>query len=267
MGPRRIDTPQSAKTRAFIRKELEPLGWVFEELSFPVTPPEGAQRKGELTGVNLIARREGTEAGELWLCSHYDTFDLPRFVGANDAGSSTAMLMEMARQLAGQGPRTGMTLVLCWFDGEEPFHPLRWDDKNNSTFGSRWLSEKMQKEGSLKNIRALILLDMVADRQLGVSIESMSSGWIRSIFEKTASALGHKQLFVDRREIKDDHLPFLRKGVPSADLIDFRFGPGNSWWHTREDTLDKCSAESLRILGETVLTALPLLEEAAAARR
>jgi hypothetical protein len=177
------------------------------------------------------------------------------------------MLMEMARQWAGPKPREGMSLVLCWFDGEEPFHPLPWDDHNNSTFGSRWLSEKMQADGSLKEIRCLVLLDMVADRQLGVSIESMSSGWIRGIFEKTAAGLGHKQLFVDRREIKDDHLPFLRKGVPAADLIDFRFGPGNSWWHTREDTLDKCSAKSMKILGETVLTALPLLEEAARARR
>jgi len=266
LGPRRIQTPQSAETRAYIREQLEPLGWVFEEMEFTAVSPAGAKRQGEFTGVNLIARRAGTQKGELWLASHYDTFDRPRFVGANDSGSSTAVLIEMGRQLAGQETRSGMSMVLCWFDGEEPFYDIPWDDHNNSTFGSRALADKMQSDGSIKDIAALILLDMVGDRQLGVSIESMSSGWIRSVFEKTANRLDHKQLFVDRREIKDDHLPFMHKGVPTADLIDFRFGPGNSWWHTNEDTLDKCSQQSLQTIGSVVLTALPELEKAAAGR-
>ncbi|MCH2112057.1 MAG: M28 family peptidase [Planctomycetes bacterium] len=266
MGPRRIDTPQSVETRAYIKAQLEPLGWVFEEDTFEATPPAESQRQGTVTGTNLLAHLKGTQPGNLWFASHYDTFDRPRFVGANDAGSSTALLIELGRQLACNEPREGYGITLCWFDGEEPFYPVRWDDHSNSTFGSRHLADKMEAEGTLKDIRALILLDMVGDRQLGLTIESMSSGWIRSAFERTASALGHKQLFVDRREIKDDHLPFIKKGVPAADLIDFRFGPGNSWWHTNEDTLDKCSQTSLQIVGDVVLSAVPVLERAAQAR-
>jgi len=266
LGPRRIATPQSTATRAYIREQLEPLGWEFTELTFTALAPAGAKRQGEFIGTNLLARRAGTAAGELWLASHYDTFDRPRFIGANDAGSSTAVLIELGRQLAGSGPRTGMSVVLCWFDGEEPFYPEPWDDHNNSTFGSRWLAEQKHQDGSIRDIGALILLDMVGDKQLGISIESMSSGWIRSIFERTANGLDYKQLFVDRREIKDDHLPFMHKGVPTADLIDFRFGPGNSWWHTNEDTLEKCSQQSLQTIGTVVMSALPALEKAAIPR-
>ena len=265
LGPRRMDTPQSAATRAYIREQLEPLGWEFEEVTFPVTPPEGARRQGPLTGTNLLARWPGTSSAEIWLASHYDTYDRPRFVGANDGGSSTAALIEAGRQLAGDKPRSGVSLVLCWFDGEEPFFDMPWDDKTNSTFGSRYQVEKMKEEQTLKRVKALVLLDLVGDKQLGVSIESMSTGWLRSIMERTASALGHKQLFVDRREIKDDHLPFIRAGVPAINLIDFNFGTGNKYWHTLEDTLDKCSAESLDVIGTVVLSALPAIEKRALA--
>ncbi len=265
-GPRIIGSPASEQARAWIRAELEPLGWVFEEDHFSATPPPGAVRRSAVSGTNLIARMAGTLPQEIWICSHYDTLDRPRFVGANDSGSSSAVLMEIGRQLAHTSAQPSSTRVLCWFDGEEPFYPVPWDDQNNSTFGSRHLAERLHEEGALQRISALILLDMVGDRSLGVSIESMSSGWIRTILERTSRQLNDPQLFVDRREIKDDHLAFLRRGVPAADLIDFRFGPLNSWWHTPEDTLEKCSAQSMGRVGRVVLAALPALEKAAAAR-
>ncbi len=260
LGPRRIGTPPLAESRAYIRKQLEGLGWEFEEFPFIARAPEGARRKGEIQGVNLIARRKGTEAREIWFASHYDTFDRPRFVGANDGASSSAVLIELGRQLGGTVPRSGPGLVLCWFDGEEPFYPVPWDDENNSTFGSRALAASMKEDGSIRRIGALILLDMVGDKDLGVSIESLSTSWLRRIFERSAQAIGQPQLFVDRREIKDDHRPFLHDGVPCADLIDFRYGPSNRWWHTAEDTLDKCGAESLGTIGRVVLAALPRIE-------
>lgn len=270
IGSRRIGTPESAATRQYVRQQLEPLGWAIEEDRFPVTVPAGAARSGPIEGANLIARRAGTVPGEIWIASHYDTLDMPGFVGANDAGSSSAVLIELGRQLAGSGARTGMSVVLCWLDGEEKFPPLDWHDHTNSTFGSRHLVERLKAAGELQRVEAFLLLDMVGDKDLVLVRESQSSGWLRDVFERTAHALGYKQLFGNSEEIKDDHMHFVRAGVPSIDLIDFTFGPatrpGGAWWHTKEDTLDKCSAQSLGIVGRLVLSALPEVERLAAAR-
>ncbi|MFQ5748979.1 MAG: M28 family peptidase, partial [Planctomycetota bacterium] len=211
IGVRRIGTPESARTRAYIRAQLENLGWQFEEDPFSCTPPEGARRKGTVQGVNLLARRPGRKPGEIWITGHYDTYDLPGFLGANDGGSSTAILVELGRQLAGEGPREGMTLVLCWFDGEESFSPLPWDDRTNSTFGSRHLAKKLQESGDLKAIRALLLLDMVADKDLVVLTETGSTRWLLEVLDKQARALGWPHLLSGgSQEIKDDHVPFRR---------------------------------------------------------
>lgn len=267
LGPRRMGTPNLAKTRTYIREQLEPLGWVFEEVSFPVEVPEGAQRKGEVTGTNLLARRAGTAEGEIWLCSHYDTYGLPGFVGANDAGSSSAILIELGRQLAGTTPYDGCSLVLCWFDGEEPFYDLPWDDYTNSTFGSRYQVQKLKEENKIKDLKALILLDLVGDKDLGVSIDKVSAMWLSNIFQRTAQGLDYKHIFVQSRAMKDDHLPFYRAGVSVINLIDFNYGPNNEYWHTREDKLENCSQESLQIMGTLVMTALPMIDTAAQSRK
>lgn len=266
VGARRMGTPEAAATRAYIRGELEPLGWSFEEDPFEATAPEGANRSGTFAGVNLLARRAGTAEREIWLASHYDTLDKPGFVGANDGGSSTAVLLELGRQLGGSGPRRGLGLVLCWFDGEEPFTPVPWSDQTNSTFGSRHLVQRLKAAGALARIHCLVLLDMVGDRDLGLLVERASAGWLAAIFERTAHRLGHKQLFVGRQEIKDDHYPWIRAGVEAIDLIDFHYGPGHQYWHTREDTLDKVSAGSLSVVGKLVLAALPEIERIAPER-
>ncbi len=267
IGVRRIGTPESARTRAFIRAQLKNQGWRFEEDPFSCTPPEGARRKGTVQGVNLLARRAGTKPGEIWIAGHYDTYDLPAFLGANDGGSSTAILIELGRQLAGEGPRQGMGLVLCWFDGEESFSPIPWDDHTNSTFGSRHLAAKLQESGGLKAVRALLLLDMVGDKDLTLIHETGSTGWLHDLLDKKARALGWPHLLAGgSQEIKDDHVPFRRLGVPAIDLIDFRYGPLNRFWHTREDTLDKCSAESLGKMGNLILAALPEIEKRGAER-
>ncbi len=262
IGDRRIGTPGAEATRAYIRSQLEPLGWVFEEDPFPVVPPEGARRKGEIQGVNLLARRPGTEPGEIWIGSHYDTFDLPGFVGANDGGSSTAVLLELGRQLAGRDPIEGPGITLVWFDGEEKFPPVAWDDKSNSTFGSRHLVERLRAEKRLDEVLALVLLDMVGDRDLALQVESRSSGRLVRAFEAAAQDLGwvgRNAILAGTYELQDDHLHFIRASVPAIDLIDFRYGPSNRWWHTREDTLDKCSAASLGRTGRLVLATLPHL--------
>ena len=262
IGARRIGTPGAEKTRAYVRKALEPLGWTIEESKFEVAPPEGAQRKGPVAGVNLLARRAGGAPGEIWLATHYDTFDKPGFVGANDAGSTTALLIELGRQLGGEGPRAGMTVVLAFLDGEEKFPPLDWHDDTNSTFGSRHEAARLKAEGRAKDVRAFVLFDMVGDKDLGLYLESSSDSGLRRIFEQTAHALDDRQLFVGSREIKDDHIHFRKLGIPVADLIDFNFGPGNAYWHQLEDNLENVSAASLGRVGRLALAALPAIEKA-----
>ena len=265
-GDRRIGTPGSKGARDWIVSRLEPLGWEFEEDPFTAQPPAGARRKGVVEGCNLLARWPGSQPGEIWLAGHYDTFDLPGFVGANDSGSSTALLVELGRQLAGDRPRPGPSIVLCWFDGEERFPPVLWDNKTNSTFGSRHLAAKLKAEEKINQINALILLDMVGDQQLGLFVESSSTGWMKDLFHRTAQGLGEHPLIVGSREIPDDHMHFRNAGVPFITLIDFHFGPGHGWWHTREDTPGHCSAESLARTGTLVLSALPAVESRAKPR-
>lgn len=261
IGPRRIGTKGAEKTRTWLKEKVGELkGWTIAEDPFLAIPPEKARRKGEVQGVNVLARREGTEAGEVWIASHYDTFDYPGFVGANDAGSSTVILLELARQLQGEGKRKGQTIVLVWFDGEERFPPPDWDDYTNSTFGSRDLAERMEEEKTIGKISALILLDMVGDAQLGLLAETTSHPKLKTIMERSASALKDYKLFVGSRDIKDDHIHFRARSVPSINLIDFNYGPGNSYWHTKEDNMEHVSAESLGRVGRLVLTALPAVE-------
>ncbi|HEX9792857.1 MAG TPA: M28 family peptidase [Planctomycetota bacterium] len=264
IGERRIDTPGAAATRAYIRKQLEPHGWELEEQSFPVTPPEGARRKGELTGVNVLARRPGTVPGEIWIASHYDTYDLPGFVGANDGGSTTAILIELARQLGGKGLREGRTVVLAWFDGEERFTPEPWDDETNSTFGSRHAASTLKESGKLGDVQAFVLLDLAGDKDLGFYVEQRyQAAWLRQLVEQTARDLGwdgRDRILIGQRELKDDHMAFHKAGVPVLDLIDFNYGRNNAWWHTTDDTLDKCSAASLGKAGQLTLALLPRIE-------
>ena len=262
IGPRRIGTPGAAATRAYLREQLEPHGWEIEVHEFEVVIPEGARRKGTTTGANLLARRPGTEPGELWLATHYDTYDMPGFVGANDAGSSTALLLELGRQLGGEGRREGMTLVLAFFDGEEKFPPLAWHDDTNSTFGSRHEAQRLKEDERVSEVKAFVLFDLIGDADLGLLFERSTDRRIQHIFERTAHALGDKQLFVGTQEIKDDHIHFRRLGIPVAVLIDFNYGPANSYWHTQQDALEHVSAESLGRVGRLALAALPALESA-----
>ena len=261
IGPRRIGTKGLQRTTAWLQEQMADLdGWEVSLDKFLAKPPPGARRKADVNGVNVLARRKGTQPGEIWICSHYDTYDLPGFVGANDAGSSTVVLQELARQWAGKEKREGQSIVLAWFDGEERFPPIPWQDFTNSTFGSQDLAERMFEADTIGNISALILLDMIGDAKLGVLKESSSDHTLKRIMERTAGALGDPNLFVGQRDIQDDHIHFRRRNVPSINLIDFNFGPGNAYWHTLEDNLDHVSAESLGRIGRLILAALPSVE-------
>lgn len=248
IGPRVAGSPGGARAREYIVGELKRIPGVQVQVkAFEADTPHG-----RLTMANVIAVLPGRRPDVVMLGGHYDTklFTQFRFVGANDAGSSTAILLELARRLAAR-PRA-YTYWLVWFDGEEA--RVTWTDRD-SLYGSRRLAADLAQAGQLP--RAMILVDMVGDRDLAIRREAHSTGWLTDIVWDAAARLGHGRHFVrDTIPIEDDHVPFLRAGVPATLLIDFDFPA----WHTPEDTLDTVSVASLAVVGEVVLEALPSIE-------
>jgi Zn-dependent M28 family amino/carboxypeptidase len=248
IGPRVAGTPAGVQARTYIVGELRKIKGVRVE----VRPFDADTPHGKVAMANVVAVVPGRRPDVLMLAGHYDTklYTEFRFVGANDGGSSAALLIELARRLAA-GPRD-YTCWLVWFDGEEA--RVRWTARD-SLYGSRRLAAELARAGRLP--RALILVDMIGDRDLVIRREARSTGWLTEIVWEAAARLGHGRHFVrDSMPVEDDHVPFLRAGVPATLLIDFDFPP----WHTAGDTLDKVSAESLAVVGEVLLEALPSVE-------
>jgi Zn-dependent M28 family amino/carboxypeptidase len=251
-GPRYIGSPGHAKTQAYLRNELKDDN--LQEDSFTASTPAGRLRM-----TNFIAKFPGSKDGIIVVAGHYDTlYGRKDFVGANDGGSSTGLLLELARQLRGK-KLEGYSVWLVWFDGEEALK--QWSSRD-SVYGSRHLAAKWAKDGTLKKIQAFLLLDMIGDADLNIERESNSTPWLEDVVYKAASDLGYQSHFFARtNDLEDDHLPFARAGVPVADLIDYDYGPNNSYWHTPQDTLDKLSPQSLEIAGSVVLRTIHLLSQ------
>jgi Zn-dependent M28 family amino/carboxypeptidase len=251
IGPRPAGSPGSVQARAYISKQLEAAGLRPREQAFTATTPFGPKKMA-----NVIAAIPGSSRQRIVLGGHYDTklFRDFRFVGANDGGSSTAMLLELARVLAKRkGP---FTIELVFFDGEEAMLP-EWSGTDN-TYGSRHYVEEAKKSGTLKDVRAMLLVDMVGDRDLNIRREAHSSNWLTEIIWASARALGHGEYFLNESEpIEDDHVNFLKAGVPSVDLIDLDYRA----WHTPEDTIERVSARSLQVVGDVIIHALPKIDE------
>ena len=207
---------------------------------------------------NIIARFPGTTGTAMVITGHYDTKSMPgrHFVGANDGGSSTGLLLEMARVL--QTSKHSSDVYLVWFDGEEAV--AQWTE-TDSLYGSRHLAARWGSEGMLDRIKLLINVDMIGDKNLGILREEESSQTLRMLVWDTAKQLGFSQHFLNESSaIADDHLPFLRRGVNALDLIDFDYGPGNAYWHTEKDTMDKLSADSLGVVGKVLLKVLEAMD-------
>jgi len=260
LGPRPVGSEAHARMRAYILAELRALGLTVRTEEFRAQTP-----LGEKPMVNIIAERAGASQEVIILASHYDTklFTDFSFVGANDGGSSTGALLELARVLAARPDRPPYTLWFVFFDGEEAL--VSWS-QTDGKYGSRHMVEQLQRQGQLSRIRALILMDMIGDKDLDIVRDAYSTRWLQDILWETARELGYERHFTDRETfVDDDHVPFLQKGVPAVDLIDFTYGMWNRYWHTAEDTLDKVSPRSLKIVGDVVLRALPRIEAALAA--
>ena len=248
IGPRPAGSAGGARARDYITAELKRAGAEVRTDPFDADTPDGRVKMANVVGVVAGRRRDVILVG-----GHYDTkvFRELRFVGANDGGSSAALLLELARALAAR-PRE-YTYWIAFFDGEEARGAWTSTD---SLYGSRRMAADLARRNELP--RAVIVADMIGDRDLKIQREAASTPWLTDLVWDSARRAGESVHFLPEvRAVEDDHVPFLRAGVPATLLIDFDF----PWWHTAEDTLDKVSARSLQVVGDVLLEALPALEE------
>lgn len=257
-GPRFLGSPGHQKLENYLRAHLK--GDVLEEDSFTVESPEG-----KFPGKNFIAKFPGTKDGVIVIAGHYDT-NYPlrntKYVGANDGGSSTAILLELANHLRSAekgGKRDGYSVWLVWTDAEEAMR--QWSE-TDSLYGARHLAEAWEKDGTLKKVKAFLLADMIGDADLNVDRDVNSAVWLEDFVLEAATRLGVQSHFFAREiGVEDDHMPFVKRGVPCADLIDLDYGYNNVFHHSPQDTVDKLSPRSLEIVGDVIYETVRLVDE------
>jgi glutaminyl-peptide cyclotransferase len=250
-GPRPAGSPALAKLQDYLEAELKSYGCAVETDSFSADTPAG-----RLPMKNILVRVSGEKPGIILLGTHYDTKHMDNFVGADDGGSSTGVMLEIARLLCKKPGR--YAVWIAFFDGEEAVNRV-WKDPDNR-YGSRQLAARLAASGDLSKIKAFILVDLIGGRQLTLKRESNSTKWLTDLVWKTAAQLGYENIFLEpETEIADDHLSFLSRNVPSTDIIDLETTA--SYWHTPSDTLDKVSPKSLAIVGYVVLASVQQLQQ------
>jgi glutaminyl-peptide cyclotransferase len=257
-GPRPLGSANHKKVEDYLLTHLK--GDAVENDIFTADTPEG-----KFPVHNIVAKFPGTKDGIVVIASHYDTnYPLRNtsYVGANDGGSSSALLLELANQLRGK-QRQGYSIWLVWDDAEEAIKPdtvMPFDQ--DSLYGITHLAEKWQADGTLKKIKAFLLADMIGDADLNIERDADSTPWLEDVVYEAATRLGYQSHFFARTmPVDDDHIPFVKRGVPSADIIDFDYGYNDVFWHTTQDTVDKLSPKSLEIVGGTILETVGILDK------
>jgi glutaminyl-peptide cyclotransferase len=261
MGARPAGSAELARTREYITNELQSAGLKVSTDEWDAQTPIGARKMA-----NVLAEIPGKSSDVIIVASHYDTklFKEFRFVGANDGGSSTGALIEIARTVASTKQQPALTYWFVFFDGEEAFCK-GWDQcktpdgQPDNTYGSRRFVARLKEQGQLSRVRAMILLDMMGYKNLTLAQDDMGTHWLSGIIWQTGRELGYSKVFVEGEEGVggDDHEPFLRAGVYAVDLIQLA---GYPYWHQPDDTLDKISPKSLQAVGETIIASLPRIE-------
>ena len=249
IGPRPAGSPAIEQTRKYIKDQLAAIGLKAAEQAWDDETP-----LGRVHMVNLIVTIPGASKDRLAITGHYDTklFREIRFVGASDGGSSAAFLIELARVLKAR--RNPLTIDLVFLDGEEAVVDWRGNDH---TYGSRHYVEAARRDGSIRSLKAMILVDMIGDKDLGIRRDSYSTPWLTDIIWSRAAKMNLSNVFLPApTTVEDDHLPFLAAGIPSVDIIDLDYDA----WHTQRDTLDAVSARSLQVVGDVLLASLPDIE-------
>jgi glutaminyl-peptide cyclotransferase len=254
-GPRPSGSDGLGRAATYIKAQLEEDGMTVEEQVFIAPTPLGPKQFR-----NIVAKTRVQPGGPnrvIIIGSHYDTkfFTNITFVGANDGGSSSGALLEIAR-IAAEQP----SLWFVFFDGEEA---VRQYSDEDGLWGSKFFVEDLKGKNQVGQVKAMVLLDMIGDKNLNVTV---NGSLIPQAFDASRAA-GFRDYFAyGGNGILDDHVPFMRAGIPAVDLIDFEFGskPGlNDYWHTEKDTLDKISSRSLEIVGKTTLRLIELLQNQA----
>jgi glutaminyl-peptide cyclotransferase len=252
IGSRPVGSAGHAKLEQYILSKLK--GVDVEQDKFTADTPAGKFQVN-----NIIAKFPGRKDGIIVVAGHYDTnYPLPKsYVGANDGGSSTALPLELADQFRGK-VRDGYSVWLVWTDAEEAF--VTWSD-TDSLYGTRHLAQKWKQDGTAKKIKAFLLVDMIGDADLDIQKETASTPWLSELVYQAASNLGYQSHFYQMQgRIEDDHVPFLKIGVPAVDIIDLDYGYNNVFHHTPQDTIDKLSPQSLAIATDVVLETIQLLD-------
>ena len=253
-GPRPIGSANHKKLEQYIISHLK--SDHVESDAFTADTPEG-----KFPVRNIIAKYPGTKDGIIVIAGHYDTnYPLRNtgYVGANDGGSSTAILLEFAHQLRGK-KRDGNSVWLVWTDGEEAVK--EWTP-TDSLYGTKHLAAKWQADGTLKKIKAFLLEDMIGDADLDIQRDTNSTPWLEDMIYQAATRLGYQShFFATSGAIEDDHLPFVKLGVPCADIIDLDYGYNDVFHHTPQDTMDKLSPKSLEIVGNVTLETVSMLDK------
>jgi glutaminyl-peptide cyclotransferase len=255
-GPRPPDTDAIRKTQDYIIGQLKSFGCQVDTDDFHANTPNG-----RLAMKNIVAKIPGSSPNIILLGTHYDTDTIDandqkmtNFVGADDGGSSTGVMLEIARVLCGK-PQPA-TIWIAFFDGEEAFK--HWSD-TDSCFGSRQMAAKLAASGELAHVKAFVLADLVGYKDLRIKREGNSTPWLADIVWERAAHLGQTEFFNSDKigPIEDDHLPFVHRNVPSLDIIGDVWEYPHVYWHTPQDTLDKISPRSLQAVGDVILTSLP----------
>ncbi len=251
-GPHPPGSDAQRKVGDYLVERLESYGLEVSTQDFSPMTPLGRREMR-----NIWAVSEGTTESVIILASHYDSkyFEDFSFLGANDSGSSTALVLELARVLAGDNP-TRHTLWFVFFDGEEAF--LEWTSAD-SLYGSREFVKMLKARRWLRQIDALILLDMVGEKDLALRKDVNSTTWLNTLIWDTAYQMGNDEIFRTRGSTgaQDDHIPFAQEGIPVVDIIDLDY----AHWHRQGDTLDKLSIDNLKIVGNVVLSSLPAISQ------
>lgn len=264
-APKRyIGSPGHAKAEQFIRAHFAPEAarGHFEVDSFSASTPAG-----ELPMKNFIVKYPGKKDGIIVIASHYET-NYPlrniNFVGANDGAATTALLIELGNVLR-EHPPQGYSVWLVFDDGEEAIQS--WSD-SDSVYGTKHLAAKWSNDGTLKKIKAFMVADMCADKDLNIDYDEMSTPWLRDLLRVAAKNTGHTAYIYKNSVggLGDDHIPFRQRGVPVLDIIDIDYGPHtfmmpDGYHHTAEDTLDKISAHSLQVSGDLFLEMIKLIDQ------
>ncbi len=264
-APKRFNgSPGHAKAEEFIKQHFAPevAKGQFETDTFSTNTPAGLQ-----TMHNFIVRFPGKKNGVIVLATHYET-NYPlrdiNFYGANDGAATTALLIEIGDVLRTHPPE-GYSVWLVFDDGEEAVK--EWSN-SDSLYGTRHLAAKWATDGTLAKIKAFIVADMCADKDLNIDHDANSTPWLLDMLKVAAKNTGHSAyVFKNQTEVSDDHLPFRQRGVPVLDIIDLDYGPPTQehpeggYHHTELDTLDKISAHSLQISGDLFLEMIRLINQ------